>query len=229
MAETIIELTSLTKYYGENETRTQVLSDISLQMREGDFVSISGPSGCGKSTLLSILGLLDRPTSGNYTLAGVSTISLTEDDLARVRNKHIGFVFQAFNLIDELDVFENVALPLRFRGQPLPEQEIRGAVERALERVGLAEKRHARPSQLSGGQQQRVAISRAIVGKPSLVLADEPTGNLDRKTGDNIMEQLVALNQEGVTVCLVTHEPAYANLAKQRFSITDGRMQQVME
>lgn len=229
MAETIIELTSLTKYYGENETRTQVLSDISLQMREGDFVSISGPSGCGKSTLLSILGLLDRPTSGNYTLAGVSTISLTEDDLARVRNKHIGFVFQAFNLIDELDVFENVALPLRFRGQPLPEQEIRAAVERALERVGLAEKRHARPSQLSGGQQQRVAISRAIVGKPSLVLADEPTGNLDRKTGDNIMEQLVALNQEGVTVCLVTHEPAYANLAKQRFSITDGRMQQVME
>ena len=224
MTNAIIELKSLQKYYGEDDTRTQVLSDVSLRINAGDFVSISGPSGCGKSTLLSILGLLDRPTSGDYSLAGVDTNTLSEDDLARVRNRHIGFVFQSFNLIEEMDVFENVALPLRFRPDGTTEAEVRDAVAKAIELVGLAQKTSSRPSQLSGGQQQRVAIARAIVGKPSVVLADEPTGNLDRKTSDAIMQQLVALNEAGVTVCLVTHDPLYAGYARTRFSIADGRL-----
>lgn len=224
MSNPIIELKSLQKHYGEDDTRTQILSDVSLRINAGDFVSISGPSGCGKSTLLSILGLLDRPTGGEYSLTGVATNTLSDDDLARVRNRHIGFVFQSFNLIEEMDVFENVALPLRFRPDGTPEPEVRDAVARAIELVGLKEKHASRPSQLSGGQQQRVAIARAIVGKPSIVLADEPTGNLDRKTSDAIMDQLTALNEAGVTICLVTHDPLYAGFAKKRFRIADGRM-----
>jgi putative ABC transport system ATP-binding protein len=185
-------------------------------------VAIAGPSGCGKTTLLSILGLLDTPTSGDYTLDGEPVASLTASQRARIRNQHIGFIFQAFNLIGDLTVYENVELPLTYRGMPSAERKQR--VHDALERVGMAHRVNHYPAQLSGGQQQRVAVARALVGQPSILLADEPTGNLDSKNGNAVMDLLRELHGEGSTICMVTHDPRYAHFADQTLNLFDGQI-----
>ena len=187
-----------------------------------EFVSISGPSGCGKTTLLSILGLLDTPTGGKYTLAGHSVESLTPSERARVRNRQIGFIFQAFNLIGDLTVYENVELPLTYRGMPSAERQQR--VAQALERVGMAHRMKHYPSQLSGGQQQRVAVARAVAGDPAILLADEPTGNLDSQNGEAVMELLRELHQGGATIIIVTHDPRYAKWADREIRLFDGKV-----
>ncbi len=220
--ETLINLESIKKVFMTDELETHALADIHLTVAKGEFVSISGPSGCGKTTLLSILGLLDTPSSGKYTLAGHSVESLTPSERARVRNRQIGFIFQAFNLIGDLTVYENVELPLTYRGMPSAERNTR--VTQALERVGMAHRIKHYPSQLSGGQQQRVAVARAVAGDPAILLADEPTGNLDSSNGEAVMELLRELHQGGATIIIVTHDPRYAKWADREIRLFDGKV-----
>ena len=218
----LIQLDGLNKVFYTEEVETHALSSIDLSIATGEFVSIAGPSGCGKTTLLSILGLLDSPSSGRYELDGTPVENLKAADRARIRNQHIGFVFQAFNLIGDLTVYENVELPLTYRGMAGGERKER--VQAALERVGMAHRMNHYPSQLSGGQQQRVAVARAIVGKPLILLADEPTGNLDSKNGGAVMELLQELHSEGATICMVTHDPRYAHVADRSIHLFDGQV-----
>ena len=220
--QTLINLDGVTKVFLTDEVETHALSGIHLQIKNGEYVSIAGPSGCGKSTLLSILGLLDTPTDGKYLLNGrpVETLSLSER--ARVRNREIGFIFQAFNLIGDLTVYENVELPLTYRG--LPSSERKQMVHEALEKVGMSHRTKHYPSQLSGGQQQRVAVARALAGRPSILLADEPTGNLDSKNGQAVMDLLRDLHREGATICMVTHDPRFARYAERTIHLFDGRV-----
>ena len=220
--ETLISLESIKKVFMTDELETHALADIHLNVAKGEFVSISGPSGCGKTTLLSILGLLDTPSSGKYSLAGHSVESLTPSERARVRNRQIGFIFQAFNLIGDLTVYENVELPLTYRGMPSAERNTR--VTQALERVGMAHRIKHYPSQLSGGQQQRVAVARALGGEPLILLADEPTGNLDSSNGEAVMELLRELHQGGATIIMVTHDPRYAKWADREVRLFDGKV-----
>ncbi len=225
MSETslpLIHLEGVKKVFLTDEVETHALSGIHMDIERGEYVSIAGPSGCGKSTLLSILGLLDTPSDGNYTINGrnVSNIGLAER--ARIRNREIGFIFQAFNLIGDLTVYENVELPLTYRGMPSAERKQR--VQKALERVGMAHRMKHYPSQLSGGQQQRVAVARAVVGDPSILLADEPTGNLDSTNGEAVMNLLKELHNGGSTICMVTHDKRYADYASRTVNLFDGRI-----
>ena len=218
----LIHLRDLSKVFYTEEVETHALSAINLDIGSGEFVSIAGPSGCGKTTLLSILGLLDSPTGGKYLLDGEPVENLSAGQRAKIRNQAIGFVFQAFNLIGDLTVYENVELPLTYRGMPGGERKER--VQAALERVGMAHRMGHYPSQLSGGQQQRVAVARAIVGKPLILLADEPTGNLDSKNGNAVMDLLRELHDEGATICMVTHDPRYADVADRAIHLFDGQV-----
>jgi putative ABC transport system ATP-binding protein len=222
-AQTLIRLDNVTKVFHTDEVETHALSGIQLDIRAGEFLAISGPSGCGKSTLLAILGLLDNPTDGEYALDGTSVAKLGAEERSRIRNRQIGFIFQAFNLIGDLTVYENTELPLTYRAG-LTRAERRDAVLAALDCVGMSHRLNHYPSQLSGGQQQRVAVARALVGRPSILLADEPTGNLDSRNGDAVMELLARLHAGGSTVCMVTHDPRYAGYAERRVSLFDGRV-----
>ena len=218
----VIKLDHLKKVFVTDEIETHALEEINIEIERGEYVSISGPSGCGKSTLLSILGLLDSPTAGSYTLNGREVAELKAWERARVRNREIGFIFQSFNLIGDLSVFENVELPLTYRGM-LP-KERRQRVTGALERVGMAHRAKHLPSQLSGGQQQRVAVARAVAGEPLILLADEPTGNLDSRSGEAVMDLLRELHRAGATICMVTHDPRYARHAERSIHLFDGRV-----
>src|SRR5213082_1109693 len=218
----LIRLTDLSKIFVTDEVETRAVSGVHLDVRDGEYVSIAGPSGCGKTTLLSILGLLDTPSDGSYVLKGTEVANLSFADRARIRNREIGFIFQSFNLIGDLTVYENVELPLTYRGMSADERKTR--VEAALERVGMAHRRRHMPSQLSGGQQQRVAVARAVAGDPLILLADEPTGNLDSKNGQAVMKLLSELHQGGSTLIMVTHDPSYARLATRTVSLFDGRI-----
>ena len=212
----------MSKVFYTEEVETHALSEVDLEIRDGEYVSISGPSGCGKSTLLSILGLLDTPTEGVYRLRGESVEKLKASQRARIRNRQIGFIFQAFNLIGDLTVFENVELPLTYRG--MAKKERRERAETALERVGMAHRLKHYPSQLSGGQQQRVAVARALGGNPSVLLADEPTGNLDSKNGEAVMDLLGEVHDSGSTICMVTHDPRFEAYAKRIVRLFDGKI-----
>ncbi|WP_306599157.1 ABC transporter ATP-binding protein [Geothrix sp. 21YS21S-2] len=218
----IIQLDAIRKVFTTDEVETHALSDIHLEVQEGEFISIAGPSGCGKSTLLSILGLLDTPTHGRYTLNGKPVAGLNLSERARIRNHEIGFIFQSFNLIGDLTVYENVELPLVYRGLPLGERRTR--VMEALEEVGMSHRSKHLPSQLSGGQQQRVAVARAVGGRPSILLADEPTGNLDSTNGDAVMDLLKELHRRGSTICMVTHDQRFAQHADRTIHLFDGRV-----
>jgi putative ABC transport system ATP-binding protein len=218
----LIELKDIAKIFLTDEIETHALSGVNLEIRHGDYVSISGPSGCGKSTLLSILGLLDSPTRGTYQLRGEPVEHLDYAARARLRNREIGFIFQNFNLIGDLTVWENVELPLTYRG--LSALERRQRVDEALAKVGMTQRAKHYPAQLSGGQQQRVAVARALGGRPSILLADEPTGNLDSKNGDGVMKLLSELHAEGATICLVTHDPRYARDAQNTVHLFDGQI-----
>jgi putative ABC transport system ATP-binding protein len=218
----LIQMEGVRKIFFTEEVETHALQDIYLTIEEGEFVSVAGPSGCGKSTLLSLLGLLDSPTKGAYQLDGTPVETLSASQRATIRNRHIGFIFQAFNLIGDLTVYENVELPLTYRGLPASERKER--VHRALERVGMSHRTGHYPSQLSGGQQQRVAVARAVVGDPLILLADEPTGNLDSSNGQAVMELLGELHAEGATICMVTHDPRYAHFADRQIHIFDGQV-----
>ena len=216
----LIEMSDITKVFLTDEVETHALDGVHLKIEKGEYVSIAGPSGCGKSTLLSILGLLDSPSDGKYLLNGTPVENLTLAERARIRNREIGFIFQSFNLIGDLTVFENVELPLTYRGMPSSERKQR-AVE-ALERVGMGHRAKHLPSQLSGGQQQRVAVARALAGSPSVLLADEPTGNLDSKNGDAVMELLRDLHRAGSTIVMVTHDNRFARSADRTVHLFDG-------
>ena len=218
----LIKLTGVGKTFLTEEVETHALHDINLLIRKGDYVSMEGPSGSGKTTLLSILGLLDTATSGKYFLAGESVTNLSGHERALLRNRHIGFIFQSFNLIGDLTVFENVELPLTFRG--LSAAERRSSVNATLERVGMTHRASHLPAQLSGGQQQRVAVARAVAGNPLILLADEPTGNLDSANGDAVMSLLGELHEGGATICMVTHNPEYALRATRSVHLFDGRL-----
>jgi putative ABC transport system ATP-binding protein len=222
MNDAVIQLDKLSRVFLTDEVETHALTGIELTIKKGEFLSISGPSGCGKSTLLAILGLLDSPTEGSYILSGQPVQSLSMGERARVRNSEIGFIFQAFNLIGDLTVYENVELPLTYRGMPGSERKQR--VQDALNKVEMAHRMKHYPSQLSGGQQQRVAVARALAGSPSILLADEPTGNLDSKNGEAVIELLRALHREGATICMVTHDPRYARHADRTIHLFDGRL-----
>lgn len=218
----LIKLEAVTKVFYTEEVETHALSDVSLEIRKGEYVAVAGPSGCGKTTLLSVLGLLDVPTGGHYQLAGRTTTELSAAERAHIRNRKIGFVFQAFNLIGDLTVYENVELPLTYRDMPGAERRQR--VLEALERVGMSHRMKHLPAQLSGGQQQRVAVARSVAGDPSILLADEPTGNLDSRNGEAIIELLHDLHRDGTTICLVTHDPRYAEHAERTIELLDGRV-----
>ena len=218
----LIRLDAVTKVFLTDEVETHALSGIHLDIRDGEYISIAGPSGCGKSTLLSILGLLDTPSNGSYALKGNEVANLSFADRARIRNREIGFIFQSFNLIGDLTVFENVELPLTYRGMPASER--RDRVTAALERVGMAHRAKHLPSQLSGGQQQRVAVARALAGKPAILLADEPTGNLDSRNGEAVMNLLKELHAGGATICMVTHDERFAQHADRTVHLFDGRV-----
>ncbi|MCJ7502054.1 MAG: ABC transporter ATP-binding protein [Acidobacteriia bacterium] len=220
--QTLIHLKGVTKVFLTEEVETHALSGIYLEIKKGEYLSVAGPSGCGKSTLLSILGLLDTPTDGKYWLNGTALEDLSLSQRTRIRNREIGFIFQAFNLIGDLTVYENVELPLTYRGMSGTERKQR--VQEALEKVGMSHRVKHYPSQLSGGQQQRVAVARALAGKPSILLADEPTGNLDSKNGEAVMELLRNLHREGATLCMVTHDPRYAKFADRTVHLFDGRI-----
>jgi putative ABC transport system ATP-binding protein len=220
--DVLIHLEDVTKVFLTDEVETHALAGIHLDINEGEYVSIAGPSGCGKSTLLSILGLLDTPSSGEYMLKGQPVANITLAERARIRNREIGFIFQAFNLIGDLTVYENVELPLTYRGMPSGERKQR--VQKALERVGMAHRMKHYPSQLSGGQQQRVAVARAVVGDPAILLADEPTGNLDSTNGEAVMGLLKELHDAGATICMVTHDQRYASYASRTIHLFDGRI-----
>src|SRR5678809_1071448 len=221
-AQSLIHLDGVTKIFYTDEVETHALAGIHLEIKSGEYISIAGPSGCGKSTLLSILGLLDTPTEGTYVLNGRSVADLPLSERARVRNREIGFIFQSFNLIGDLTVYENVELPLTYRGMKAAERKER--VMAALEKVGMAHRAKHLPSQLSGGQQQRVAVARAVCGEPSILLADEPTGNLDSKNGEAVMELLKELHDAGATICMVTHDARYASHAERTIHLFDGRV-----
>lgn len=221
-SEVLIQLQGVDKVFFTEELETHALAGIHLEIKKGDYVSIAGPSGCGKSTLLSILGLLDSPSDGEYTLNGQPVAELNMSQRARIRNREVGFIFQAFNLIGDLTVYENVELPLTYRGMPSSERKLK--VHEALERVGMSHRQKHYPAQLSGGQQQRVAVARAVVGDPSIVLADEPTGNLDSTNGEAVMALLKELHNGGATICMVTHDPRYASYADRTIRLFDGRV-----
>ena len=225
----LIRLEGVTKVFYTDEVETHALAGIHLEIRNGEYLAIAGPSGCGKSTLLSILGLLDSPTAGTYTLNSRSVANLSAAERARTRNREIGFIFQSFNLIGDLTVYENVELPLTYRGMKPAERRQR--VEAALERVGMAHRARHLPSQLSGGQQQRVAVARAVAGEPLILLADEPTGNLDSTNGESVMQLLQELHRGGATICMVTHDPRYERHADRSIHLFDGRVveDQVLE
>jgi putative ABC transport system ATP-binding protein len=220
--EPLIRMTGVGKVFVTDEVETHALADVHLEIRRGDYVSIAGPSGCGKSTLLSIMGLLDTPTSGAYVLGETPVETITARDRARLRNMAIGFIFQSFNLIGDLTVFENVELPLVYRSAPASQRRL--LVREALERVGMDHRVNHYPAQLSGGQQQRVAVARALVGKPHILLADEPTGNLDSANGDAVMGLLDELHRDGATICMVTHDPRFAQHSRRTVHLFDGRV-----
>jgi len=222
MSDAVIDMQGITKVFYTDEVETHALAEVNVQIARGEYVSISGPSGCGKSTLLSIIGLLDTPTGGKYLLNGRQVETLTMAERAHVRNREIGFIFQSFNLIGDLTIYENVELPLTYRGMGSAERKER--VIAALERVEMAHRAKHLPSQLSGGQQQRVAVARAVAGSPSILLADEPTGNLDSKNGEAVMSLLKELHGEGATICMVTHDPRYALHAERAVHLFDGRV-----
>ncbi|MGC9947632.1 MAG: ABC transporter ATP-binding protein [Bryobacteraceae bacterium] len=220
--ESLIVLDGVTKVFVTDEVETHALSGIQLDLKKGEYLSIAGPSGCGKSTLLAILGLLDTPSDGTYTLNSRAVSGLKLSERARIRNREIGFIFQAFNLIGDLTVYENVELPLTYRGMGSAERKKR--VQEALERVGMSHRMKHYPSQLSGGQQQRVAVARALGGDPVILLADEPTGNLDSANGEAVMNLLKDLHRNGATICMVTHDPRYAQFADRTIRLFDGRI-----
>ena len=219
---TMIRMENITKVFYTDEIETHALSGIHMEIRKGEYVSIAGPSGSGKSTLLAIIGLLDSPTDGSYVLNGNSVANLNISERSRIRNREIGFIFQSFNLIGDLNVYENVELPLTYRGMPAHERKQR--VQTALERVGMSHRTKHYPSQLSGGQQQRVAVARALAGSPSILLADEPTGNLDSRNAEAVMDLLRDLHREGATICMVTHDPRFARHADRQIHLFDGRV-----
>jgi putative ABC transport system ATP-binding protein len=221
-AESLIKLEGVTKVFYTDEVETHALGGVHLDIKSGEFLSIAGPSGCGKSTLLSILGLLDSPSEGNYWINKQAVANLSLSDRTRIRNREIGFVFQAFNLIGDLTVYENVELPLTYRSMAAAERKKR--VQEVMERVGMAHRMKHYPSQLSGGQQQRVAVARALVGQPSILLADEPTGNLDSKNSEAVIDLLRQLHRDGATICMVTHDPRYASIADRTIHLFDGRI-----
>jgi putative ABC transport system ATP-binding protein len=221
-ASPLLKLERIEKVFFTDELETHALSNIQLEVKTGEYVAIEGPSGSGKTTLLSILGLLDVPTSGEYWLRGVEVARLPPRERARLRNRDVGFIFQSFNLIGDLTVWENVELPLRYRGMPASERSAR--VGAALERVQMSHRRSHMPSQLSGGQQQRVAVARAVAGDPAVLFADEPTGSLDSKNGDAVMDLLGELNAAGATVCMVTHSHEYSRRASRAIHLFDGRV-----
>lgn len=223
----LIHMKGIRKVFHTDEVETHALADVNFDIKRGEYVAISGPSGCGKTTLLSILGLLDAPTSGEYFIDGHPVANLAPMDRARVRNQQIGFIFQAFNLIGDLTVFENVELPLTYRDMPAAERRER--VNAALERVGMSHRAKHFPAQLSGGQQQRVAVARAVAGDPAILLADEPTGNLDSKNGEAVMGLLQELHQNGATICMVTHDARYAQHADREVHLFDGRVASAAE
>src|SRR5829696_3411558 len=218
----LIRLSGIKKVFYTDEVETHALQDIHVEVQPGEYVAMEGPSGCGKTTLLSILGLLDTPTDGEYTLAGEPVAQLTPSQRARIRNRQIGFIFQAFNLIGDLTVYENVELPLTYRGMSAAERKQRSHA--ALERVGMAHRAKHLPSQLSGGQQQRVAVARALVGQPKVLLADEPTGNLDSKNAQLVMDLLDTLHEQGSTIVMVTHDPRFAERAERQVALFDGKI-----
>jgi len=219
---TLIHVKDLHKVFVTEEVETHALSGVHLDIKSGEYLAIAGPSGCGKSTLLSILGLLDSPTDGTYVLNGTHAADLSASQRARIRNREVGFIFQSFNLIGDLTVHENVELPLTY--QKLPKADRKQRVQNALERVSMAHRMKHYPAQLSGGQQQRVAVARAIVTEPSILLADEPTGNLDSANGDVVMDMLHDLHKAGATICMVTHDPRYASHAQRTVHLFDGRV-----
>src|SRR6201996_5827776 len=221
--DTMIQIEDLKKIFYTDEVETHALSGVALNINRGEYVAMSGPSGCGKSTLLSIMGLLDTPTSGRYTLNGKEVANLDFADRSRIRNQEIGFIFQSFNLIGDLTVAENVELPLTYRAG-MPSAERKKRVQESLERVNMAHRMRHYPAQLSGGQQQRVAVARALAGSPSILLADEPTGNLDSKNGEAVMKLLQELHQEGATICMVTHDPRFAAHAERQIHLFDGKV-----
>lgn len=218
----MIQIKELQKLFATEEVETTALNGINLEIKEGEFVAIMGPSGCGKSTLLNIVGLLDNPSGGEYNFFGTEVAKMTERKRAQLRKGNIGFVFQSFNLIDELTVFENVELPLIYMNIPVKERKTK--VEAVLERMSIMHRRNHFPQQLSGGQQQRVAIARAVVAKPKLILADEPTGNLDSKNGEEVMKLLQELNEEGTTIIMVTHSPYDAGFSHRIVNLFDGKV-----
>lgn len=222
-AEPLIEIEALTKVFYTDEIETHALSGIHLTIAKGEYVAMSGPSGCGKSTLLSIIGLLDTPSEGKYHLGNKAVENLSFGDRSRIRNQEIGFIFQSFNLIGDLTVYENVELPLTYRAGMVASERKR-RVQESLERVGMAHRMRHYPSQLSGGQQQRVAVARALAGSPSILLADEPTGNLDSKNGEAVMTLLQELHDEGATICMVTHDPRFAAHAEREVHLFDGKV-----
>jgi putative ABC transport system ATP-binding protein len=222
MSDNVIQLDGVTKVFLTDEVETHALAGIHLEIKKGEYFSISGPSGCGKSTLLSILGLLDTPSDGSYSINGRPVQDLSLSERARVRNREIGFIFQAFNLIGDLTVYENVELPLTYRGMPSSERKKR--VQESLDKVGMAHRMKHYPSQLSGGQQQRVAVARAVVGDPLILLADEPTGNLDSTNGEAVMDLLRELHRGGATICMVTHDARFARHADRSIHLFDGRV-----
>ena len=219
---TLIKMQGVSKIFFTDELETHALSAIDFEIKKGEYLAIAGPSGCGKSTLLAILGLLDSPTEGNYFLNSKPVSSLKLSDRSRIRNREIGFIFQAFNLIGDLTVYENVELPLTYRGMASAERKEK--VQAALQRVEMAHRSKHYPAQLSGGQQQRVAVARALVGDPLILLADEPTGNLDSKNGDAVMDLLKELHSNGATICMVTHDPRYAHHAERTLHLFDGHI-----
>lgn len=224
MPKSIVSMSGVAKVFSTEDMETHALQGIDLDIYPGDFLSICGPSGCGKSTLLSLLGLLDSPTTGRYAIEGEDVSQLTLSAAAYIRNEKIGFIFQSFNLIDELSVFDNVALPLRYRRNKVSETEIKRNVKTCLEKVDMIHRANHKPNQLSGGQQQRIAIARALVGNPALLLVDEPTGNLDSRNGDAVMEMLIQLNRGGTTLCMVTHDPRYGDMATRQLHLLDGKI-----
>ena len=224
MRELTLNMVGITKVYSTEEMETHALRGIDLEIYKGDFVSICGPSGCGKSTLLSLLGLLDMPSSGQYFIGDTNVSQLSLSEAAFIRNEKVGFIFQSFNLIDELSVYENVALPLRYRRNKVSEKDIKARVAECLQVVDMAHRAQHKPNQLSGGQQQRIAIARALVGQPALLLVDEPTGNLDSRNGDAVMDMLQGLNSQGTTLCMVTHDPRYADMAARKLHLLDGKI-----